>query len=85
MIEQGKIKEASFFRKCVACGAKYRPKFFVKGTKVIPASDHVCNKKTLRRRELMLQREFDDEPIGYECGDIDCAFEIVEAMKGEME
>ena len=84
------IREVSFSVKCVACGAKYKPKYlwFVNDSgkrECIGASDHVCDPARLARKEERLRHEWDDPENYCECDDLDCKFEYLDAIRNEME
>lgn len=88
----GELRTANFYLNCVACGARYRPKyFFFEGStpgrvgNVVGSSDHVCKPRQLRKHEREL-RQIDEVESPYcECDDIDCKFEFLDQMKNEME
>jgi hypothetical protein len=82
----GELREASFLVECVACGKKYRPKYFFVGpTKCIPSSDHVCKPSDLKKREAKYLLQEQNASPYCECDDLDCKFEYLEQMKNEMQ
>ena len=82
----GETRTASFYLECVACKARYRPKYMRTAEyKMVCVSDHVCDPARLAKREEELRHEFDDPPQGCDCDDLDCKFEYLESIMLEME
>lgn len=84
------LRECSFTQKCVACGARYRPMYYMDeskiiGKQVVMSSNHVCDQARLKKREEQLRHEWDDPDNYCDCGDLDCKFEFIDAMRNEME
>lgn len=81
------VKTSEFYYTCVACGARYHPKWLVgvNPMAVVPVSNHHCDPKRLAKREEELRHEFDDPENYCECDDLDCKFEYIESLMNDME
>ena len=84
----GTVRVCYWYEKCVACGARYHPKYIKTGpniSDIVCCSDHVCDPKRLKKREEELRHEWDDPEIYCECDELDCKFEYLDILMNEME
>jgi len=87
-MEIGEIRILAHFDTCVACGARYRPKYMKVGPMIkdtVCVSDHRCHPARLAKREEELKHEWDDPERYCECDELDCKFEYLDQIKCDME
>lgn len=84
----GDVRACICYDTCVACGARYKPKYMKIGPEVrdmVCVSDHQCDPRRLAKREEELKHEWDDPEQYCECDELDCKFEFLDQMRNEMQ